>query len=85
MPKRKVYTIREKLDLVIRIRKGESQCKLSREMRVPELMHRGWLKDDVKLQEFLINVCAASILIRTCSTAHLQVIVFDEHHTVSPS
>ncbi|KAI0229034.1 hypothetical protein LSAT2_020535 [Lamellibrachia satsuma] len=49
MPKRKAYTVREKLDLVIRIRKGESQCKVSREMRVPESTLRGWLKDEVKL------------------------------------
>ena len=61
MPKRKAYTVREKLDLVIRIRKGESQCKVSREMHVPESTLRGWLKDEVKLQEFLINVCAASV------------------------
>ena len=74
---------REKLDLVIRIRKGKSQCKVSQEMRVPESTLRGWLKDEVKLREFLINVCAASILIliRTCSAARLQVIVFDEHYS----
>ena len=65
MPKRKAYTVREKLDLVIRIRKGESQCKVSREML------RGWLKDEVKLREFLINVCAASVN----SYAHVLLLV----------
>ena len=48
------YTVHEKLDLVIRIQKGESQCKVSSEMCVPESTLRGWLKDEVKLREFLI-------------------------------
>ena len=71
MPKCKAYTVREKLDLVIQIRKGESQCKVSREMCVPESMLRGWLKDEVKLREFLINVCAASVN----SYAHVPLLV----------
>ena len=62
--------VREKLDLVIRIRKGESQCKVSQEMRVPESTLRGWLKDEVKLL-FLINVCAASVN----SDAHVPLLV----------
>ena len=49
MPKRKAYTVCEKLNLVIRIRKGESQCKVFWEIR-------GWLKDEVKLQEFVHTV-----------------------------
>ena len=56
MPKRKAYTVRGKLDLVIRIRKGESQCKVSREMCVPESTLRGWLKDEMKLREFVHTV-----------------------------
>ena len=71
MPKRKAYTVREKLDLVIRIRKGELQCKVSREMRVPKSTLRGWLKNEVKLREFLINVCAANVN----SYAHVPLLV----------
>ena len=56
MPKRKAYAVRGKLDLVIRIRKGESQCKVSREMCVPESTLRGWLKDEMKLREFIHTV-----------------------------
>ena len=48
--------VREKLDLVIRIRNGELQCKVSWEMRVPESTLGRWLKDEVKLREFLIKV-----------------------------
>ena len=66
MPKRKAYTVCKKLDLVIRLRKSESQCKVSREMRVPESTLRGWLKDEVKLREFLINVCTASVNSYAC-------------------
>ena len=53
MPKRKAYTVREKLQLVTRMRNGEAQCKISREMGIPESTLRGWLKDEVKLREFV--------------------------------
>ena len=39
--------------------------------RVPESTLRGWLKDEVKLREFLINVCAASVN----SYAHVPLLV----------
>ena len=56
MPKRKAYTIQEKLDIITRIRKGETQSKVSRETSVPESTLRGWLKDEVKLREFVHTV-----------------------------
>ena len=71
MLKRKAYTVCEKLDLVTRIQKGESQCKVSWEMRVPESTLQGWLKDEMKLREFLINVCAASVN----SYAHVPLLI----------
>ena len=53
MPKRKSYTVRVKLELVTRMRNGEAQCKISREMGIPESTLRGWLKDEVKLIGFV--------------------------------
>ena len=73
--------VREKLDLVVRIRKGESQCKVSREMHVPESTLRGWLKDEVKLREFLINVCAEHLRHTQMFRCSSPVIVFDEHYS----
>ena len=44
MPKRKCYTVREKLNLIDRVRNGEGQTKVAREMCVAESGLRGWLK-----------------------------------------
>ena len=56
MPKRKANTFRKKLDLITRIRNGESQIKVSREMCVAESTLRGWLTDEAKLREFAHTV-----------------------------
>ena len=56
MPKRKCYTVREKLNLIDRVRNGEGQTKVAREMCVAESTLRGWLKDENKLREFVDNV-----------------------------
>ena len=56
MPKRKAYSVCEKLRLVTRIRNGETQCKVSREMCIPESTLRGWIKDEVKLRKFAHTV-----------------------------
>ena len=52
MPKRKLYTVEQKLEAVWRVRRGESQAKVSRDNGVPESTLRGWLKDEEKLREF---------------------------------
>ena len=49
--KRKAYSISEKLALVNRVRSGETQAKVSRELGLAESTLRGWLKDEEKLRE----------------------------------
>ena len=49
---RKLYTVEQKLEAVARVRRGESQAKVSRDNGVPESTLRGWLKDEDKLREF---------------------------------
>ena len=53
MPKRKSYSVREKLNLVTRIRNGESQCTVSRETSIAESTLRAWLKDEKKLRDYV--------------------------------
>ena len=49
--KRKAYTIAEKLHTVDRVRNGETQAKVSKEMGVAEGTLRGWLTNEGKLRE----------------------------------
>ena len=56
MPKRKAYSINEKLKIVARIRNGESQCKVARETCIAESTMCGWLKDEEKLRKFVDTV-----------------------------
>ena len=53
-PKRKhtSYTFQQKLEIVSRIRNGETQAKVSREQGIPESTLRGWLKDEGKIRDF---------------------------------
>ena len=60
--KRKAYSILEKLQVVERIRKGEMQTKVSKEVGIPESTLRGWLKDEAKLRE-------ASTVLEDCGQA----------------
>lgn len=58
MVKRKqAYSVMDKIQIITRIRKGEGQTKVAREMGIPESTVRGWLKDEVKLRTFLEQVC----------------------------
>lgn len=52
MSKHKVYTVKEKLLLIDRLRNGEMKTKISRNTEVPEFTLRGWMKEETKLQEF---------------------------------
>lgn len=56
MPKRKAYaaySIKQKLELIERVRKGESKAKIGREFGIPESTLRGWCKEEDKLREFV--------------------------------
>ncbi len=48
--KRKAYSIRDKLETVDRIRRGDSQTRVAREVGIAESTIRGWLKDEDKLR-----------------------------------
>ena len=52
MPKRKAYTVREKLELLTRIRNGESQAKVARETSIADSTLRGWLKCEGALRQY---------------------------------
>ena len=52
MPKRKAYTVREKLELITRIRNGESQAKVARETSIAESTLHGWLKCEGQLRHY---------------------------------
>ena len=51
--KRKVYSVEDKLSAISRVRGGESQAKVSRDLGVAESTLRGWLKDENKLRKFV--------------------------------
>lgn len=54
--KRKAYSVNDKLTVIERVRNGESQAKLSRELKISESTIRGWLKGENKLREFVHTV-----------------------------
>jgi len=62
--KRKAWTVSDTLAAVARVRAGESQAKLSRELSVAESTLRGWLKEEEKLKEFVDNLDESSGLAR---------------------
>ncbi|XP_071107261.1 jerky protein homolog-like [Haliotis cracherodii] len=49
--KRQAYTIKDKLEIVRRVREGESQASVSRSTGIPAGTIRGWLKEEKKLQD----------------------------------
>ena len=54
--KRKAWSVKEKLAVVDRIRKGEARTKVCKELGLAESTLRGWLKEEVKLREFIYTV-----------------------------
>ena len=56
MTKRKAFTIKEKLELVDRIRNGETQSKVVKDTGVNESTLRGWLRSEAKLRSFAETV-----------------------------
>ena len=54
--KRKAYSVEVKLSAISRVRGGESQTKVSRDLGVAESTLRGWLKEETMLREFVPSV-----------------------------
>ena len=54
--KRKTYTIKEKLGIIDRVKRGDSKSSLFREFGVPEGTIRGWMKEEDKLRSFVDQV-----------------------------
>ena len=55
-PKRKSYSVNEKLNVTERIRSGETKARLSRQTDIPESTRRGWLKEEANIKNYLDNV-----------------------------
>ena len=54
--KRKAYLVREKLDMISRVKGGESQAKVVRETGINESTLRGWLRDEGKLLDYAASM-----------------------------
>lgn len=54
--KRKAWKVSEKLTAVDRVRNGESQAKVSRDLGVAESTLRGWIKEETKLRNFVHTI-----------------------------
>ena len=50
------FAIAEKLECIDRVRDGESQAKVSRDVDVPESKLRGWLSSEDKLRKFVNTI-----------------------------
>jgi len=48
--KKSSYTVEDKLKAVSRVRNGERQCVVYRELGIPESTLRGWIRDEDKLR-----------------------------------
>ena len=51
--KRKAYTIQDKIEIVDRLRRGESQAAVSRDLGISDSTLRGWLKNETSLRASL--------------------------------
>ena len=56
MPKRKCYSIEEKLHIIKRIRNGETQATISKDTGIAGSTLRGWLKDEENIKSFIVTV-----------------------------
>ena len=54
--KRKAYTIAEKLHIIDRIKKGETQASISRDTGIRHSTIRGWIKDKDRLRDSSNNL-----------------------------
>ncbi|KAH3778643.1 hypothetical protein DPMN_180113 [Dreissena polymorpha] len=70
---RKAYSIAEKLNLVDRLRRGDAQATVSRDLNITESTLRGWLKDESKLRSSLADMdCKGSQRKRQRTAKDLQ-------------
>ncbi|KAF0985625.1 hypothetical protein HZS_6063, partial [Henneguya salminicola] len=53
--KRKAYSVTEKLDAVSRVKNGECQAKVSRDLGMSDSTLRGWINEELKLREYVHN------------------------------
>jgi len=57
MPKRKSYTVKEKLEAVTRVKqRDETEAYVSRDNGIPELTLRSWIMDEQKMCDFVNTV-----------------------------
>ena len=56
MPKRKLFTVHEKLQILDRIRNGETRTRICKEFGLAESTLRGWIKEEDKLRSFADTV-----------------------------
>uniref|UniRef100_H3AEI1 HTH CENPB-type domain-containing protein n=1 Tax=Latimeria chalumnae TaxID=7897 RepID=H3AEI1_LATCH len=81
MGKRKAYIVHEKLELIGRIHAGQSKAKIIHDTGVPESTLQGWLKEEYKLQSFVMTVSETKGLsrkrARTASDAPLDTAVYN--------
>ena len=70
--KRKAYSINDKIQIVDRLRSGESQASVSRELGISDSTLRGWLKADSKLRASLGDMNAGGSMRKRQRTAKDQ-------------
>lgn len=62
--KRKSYNIKEKLDIIEKVKSGISKAKIKRDFGIPEGTIRGWVAEEKKLRSFVDKVDETSGLQR---------------------
>ena len=63
MPKRKSYSVTDKLAVIASIKRAASQGDVSCDDDVPESTIRGWLRDKEKLCDFVEAIANTEILV----------------------
>lgn len=53
MNKRKAYSVKEKLDIINKVKSGVSKANIRREYGIPEGTVRGWMAEETKLNSFV--------------------------------
>ena len=66
------HNVQQKLDVIERIRKGETRTKVSRELGVPDSTIRRWVKDENKFRAFLDQLDEGGLRRKRARTAKVQ-------------
>ena len=53
MPKRKSYSVKEKFNVIERIRSGDTKANISRETGISESTLCGWVKEEANLKNYV--------------------------------